>query len=74
MSRDELMPSSVQVDPLVCPRGHHAITLSANRFKCDTCWHQDRDTTSWDRSELVDLREEEPPLRDDSDATAEGSA
>jgi len=50
------------IDPFVCPRGHHSIELSAQRFRCETCRNQGRETRTWDKSELVDLREEEPPL------------
>jgi DNA-binding PadR family transcriptional regulator len=52
---------------LVCPRGHHAISIGATRFNCATCRRQGRETRSWDRSEVVDLRTEEPPLADNED-------
>ena len=51
-----------RIDPLVCPRGHHAVAVSSNRINCRTCRNQGREITSWNRSELVDLRREEPPL------------
>ncbi len=62
------------IDPLVCPRGHHAVRIHARRFDCETCRRQGRETTAWDRSELVNLREEEPPLRDEPYATSGRSA
>ena len=51
-----------RIDPLVCPRGHHAVAVSSNRINCRTCRNQGRDPSAWDRSELVDLRREDPPL------------
>ncbi len=60
------------IDPLVCPRGHHSIDLNATRFSCRTCRNQGRGQTSWDRSELVNLREQEPPLRDGREIRADG--
>jgi DNA-binding MarR family transcriptional regulator len=57
-----------RIDPLVCPRGHHSINISANRFNCETCRRNDFATTAWDRSELADLREGEPPLADGGSA------
>lgn len=55
------------IDPLVCPRGHHSIYVNAQRFNCQTCRNQGHETTSWDRSELVDLRYDDPQLVDDLD-------
>ncbi|GAA1280193.1 hypothetical protein GCM10009725_30070 [Aeromicrobium tamlense] len=66
---DRLSPGS-PIDPYVCPRGHHSVSLNATRFTCTTCCNQGRETTSWDRSELVDLRDQEPPLRDDHEVPA----
>lgn len=60
-----------RIDPLVCPRGHHAVAVSSNRINCRTCRNQGRDPDSWKRSELVDLRHEEPPL-DDRELRADG--
>jgi hypothetical protein len=50
------------IDPFVCPRGHHAVSLGASRFGCETCRANGLDPCRWDRSELVDLRREDPPL------------
>jgi len=55
------------IDPFVCPRGHHSITVSRRRFCCYTCRKQGQDTCSWSKSELVDLRDEEPPLAHEDD-------
>lgn len=55
------------IDPLVCPRGHHSVKVHSNRFACQTCRNQDRDTHTWDKSELVDLRERDPPLEETDD-------
>lgn len=49
------------VDPYVCPRGHHSITIHARRFSCETCRNQGRATTVWDKADLVDLREDPHP-------------
>lgn len=54
--------SESRVDPLVCPRGHHSVQIGANRFRCVTCYNQDRDDYWFDKSELVDLRYDDPPL------------
>jgi len=62
-----------RIDPLVCPRGHHAISISANRFSCNTCRQNGFDVTAWDQSDLVDLRDEEPPLAEEDLATDGGS-
>lgn len=56
-----------RIDPLVCPRGHHSVSISAERIHCDVCHNNGHETRSWDKSELVDLREEEPPLAGESD-------
>jgi len=60
------------VDPLVCPRGHHSVSLRTNWFTCRTCENQGREECSWDRSELVDLRDEEPPLRNEGNVATDG--
>ena len=49
------------IDPLVCPRGHHSIGLAATRFHCQTC-HKNGYEPNYDKSEMVDLRVEDPPL------------
>ena len=49
------------IDPFVCPRGHHSITLNATRFSCQSCFQQGHEPSNWDTSALVDLREEDPP-------------
>jgi len=61
------VPEGQPIDPLVCPRGHHAIDVDATRFGCETCRDNDLEPSRWDKSELVDLRTEEPPLADDGD-------
>ncbi|SNZ06090.1 hypothetical protein SAMN06269185_1043 [Natronoarchaeum philippinense] len=60
------------IDPLVCPRGHHAIRISRNTVSCVTCRDQRREQSSWDRSEVVDLRNEDPPLKDDNEVLPDG--
>lgn len=59
------VPERAPVDPLVCPRGHHSIEVNATRFSCETCHRQGREKSNWDRSELHDLRDGDPPLRAD---------
>jgi hypothetical protein len=61
------IPEGQPIDPLVCPRGHHSVEVGASRFGCETCRSNDLEPARWDRSELVDLRTEEPPLADGSD-------
>lgn len=61
------LPEGQPIDPLVCPRGHHAVDVDATRFGCETCRANDLEPARWDKSELVDLRTEEPPLVDDGD-------
>lgn len=56
------IPEANAIDPFVCPRGHHGIVVYTNRFKCKTCRRQGRETYSWDKTEMVDLREENPPM------------
>jgi hypothetical protein len=41
--------------------------VDATRFGCETCRANDLEPARWDKSELVDLRTEEPPLADDGD-------
>lgn len=53
------------IDPLVCPRGHHSVKVSSNTFRCQTCYNQGHEQVSWPRSDLVDLRDGDPPLADD---------
>lgn len=48
---------------LACPRGHRSIELSVTRFRCHACYQAGR-RSNFDRSELVDLRREDPPLAD----------
>jgi len=60
------------IDPLVCPRGHHSIEISARSFRCKTCARNNRETVKWDKSELVDLREREPP-EDERQLRADGA-
>ena len=50
------------ITPYVCPRGHHSVEIGKGRFSCRSCLRQGFETRSWPRSELVDLRDEEPPL------------
>lgn len=45
---------------LACPRGHRALELGRDRFWCNTCKYHDL-AAAFDKSELVDLRREEPP-------------
>ena len=66
------MPEGIVIDPLVCPRGHHAVSIHATRFNCETCRRQGRETTSWDRSELIDLRKQDPPLQRDREPVTDG--
>jgi hypothetical protein len=61
------IPEGQPIGPLVCPRGHHSVKVGASRFGCETCRSNDLEPARWDRSELVDLRSEEPPLADDGD-------
>jgi len=61
------IPPGAPVDPFVCPRGHHAVRLCATRVQCRTCENQGRDRYRWPRSDLVDLRVEDPPLQADAD-------
>jgi hypothetical protein len=61
------IPEGQPIDPLVCPRGHHAVDVDATRFGCETCRANDLEPARWDKSELVDLRSEEPPLADYGD-------
>ena len=61
------IPEGQPIDPLVYPRGHHAIDVDATRFGCETCRSNDLEPARWDKSELVDLRSEKPPLADDGD-------
>ena len=61
------IPEAKPIDPFVCPRGHHAVKLNATRFSCKTCRRQQRETVTWDKTELVDLREEDPPLAADDE-------
>ncbi len=59
------------LDPFVCPRGHHSLTVNATRFSCQTCFQQDQEPSNWDKAALVDLREQAPP-EDDRDHPADG--
>jgi len=59
------------IDPLVCPRGHHSVAISSQSFRCKTCERNDREPCRWDKSELVDLREEQPP-EDERELRADG--
>lgn len=49
---------------LACPRGHRSITLHRDRFRCGGCYYHGLDD-DYDKSELVDLRREDPPLAND---------
>jgi hypothetical protein len=45
------------IDPIVCPRGHHAVELGTRRAWCQTCRNQGLDP-NFDRDEVRNLRRE----------------
>ena len=64
------VPEGQAIDPLVCPRGHHSIDMYTNRFHCQACARAGL-TDSWPKDDLVDLREQQPPLADSPDDRSE---
>ena len=72
MQSDDPVSHGNPIDPYVCPRGHHSVRVNATRINCLTCRNQGHKPTSWDRSELIDLRDEEPPLQDERTVMADG--
>ena len=65
------VPERQGIDPFVCPRGHHSLEIFAHRFRCKSCARAGATPASWPKDDLVDLRDEQPPLADIEDDRSE---